>query len=161
MNTINMTAICTVLVLLAGCASEPERPEPPEGYFATYIEPDGSKKFQYTMELPERSSGRSGGRPGKMGGHVSGSSGRGMSGGVTAGSGRRPPSGSSGGNERFEQINARLENSLETELARSGFCHSGHRETERVTKPPTIYIRGECSEKANDEDRKRFPNNLD
>ena len=150
-------------LLLSACASEPERPPPPEGYFATYIEDDGTKKFQYTIDTPEqKKSGKGNGRPGNMTGHMAGSSSRGVSGGVSAGSGgggRQAPSG--GGYERFQQMNSRLENMLEQELKKSGFCHDGHRETQRVVEPPTVYIRGECEEAATDSDRSNFPNNID
>ena len=150
-------------LLLSACASEPERPPPPEGYFATHIEEDGTKKFQYTIDFPDqKKSGKRNSRPGNMMGHMTGSSSRGVTGGVSAGTGgggRQAPSG--GAYERFQQINDRLENMLEQELKKSGFCHDGHRETQRVVEPPTVYIRGECEETATDRDRDNFPNNSD
>jgi len=144
--------------LLSSCAGEPERSEPPEGYFATYIEEDGTKKFQYTVDMPEPRGGRGNSRPGNTAGHVSGSSNRGISGGVTAGSSRSSSSGSGGGYERYKQFNEQLEDQMERELKNSGFCHSGHRETERIVEPQTVFIRGECTEKASEDDRAKYPN---
>lgn len=144
--------------LLTACASEQERSEPPEGYFATHIEADGTKKFQYTVDMPEPRGGRGNGRPGNTAGHVSGGSNRGVSGGVTAGSSRSTSSGSGGGYERYKQINEQLEDRLERELKNSAFCHSGHRETERIVEPQTVFIRGECTEKASEDDREKYPN---
>lgn len=139
---------CTLLAL-AACSSKPERPDPPEGYFATHIEADGTRKFQYSLDPPEQGKSRSGnGRPGNTAGHVSGSSSRGVSGGVTAGTGgggRQASRSGASGYDRFQQINRQLENMLEQELKNSGFCQHGYRETERVVEPTTIYIRGECN----------------
>ncbi len=148
-------------ILLASCASEPERPDPPKGYLATYIEEDGTKKFQYTIDVPEAKERRGNGRPGNMKGHASGSSSRGVSGGVTAGTGRGHSRGTGSGNNRLAQINGQLEKQLERELKSRGFCHGGHRETARVVEPETVYIRGECEDKATDDDRARYPNNED
>lgn len=138
---------CTLLAL-AACSSEPGRPDPPEGYFATHIEADGTRKFQYTVVPPDQGRPRAGsGRPGNTAGHVSGSSSRGVAGGVTAGTGgggRQTSSSGASAYDRFQQINRQLEDMLEQELKNSGFCQQGYRETERVVEPATIYIRGEC-----------------
>ena len=161
MNTLIKPILCTgmSIVLLSACASEPERPEPPEGYFATYIEEDGTKKFQYTIDVPEASERRGNGRPGNLKGHAYGNSSRGVAGGVTAGTGRGPSRGTGSGNAQLAQINSHLEKQLERELKNSGFCHSGHRETGRVVQPDMVYIRGECEEKATDDDREQYANN--
>lgn len=136
------------LLLLASCSSEPARPDPPDGYFATHVEADGTRKFQYTVTPPDQGRSRAGsGRPGNTAGHVSGSSSRGVSGGVTAGTGgggRQAASSGASAYDRFQQINRQLEDMLEQELKNSGFCQQGYRETERVVEPTTIYIRGEC-----------------
>lgn len=155
----------SLFLFLTACSTKPERPEPPDGYFSTYIEQDGVKKFQYTIDYPEggQSANRKG-RPGNTRGHVYGSSSRGVAGGVTAGTGGRGQRASSGRGysyEQFQQINSRLENVLERELNKSNFCHQGYRETERVAEPPMVYIRGECNEAASEEDRERFPNDGD
>lgn len=146
------------LALLTACKSAPESPEPPTGYFATYIEADGTKKFQYTIDFPERRGGRPNQPPPNMGGRVPGSSGQSVSGGVSVGTRQRPPGGAAGGYELFQQINTRLENALESALQKTRFCRDGHQETERVVEPQMVYIRGECKEKASDDDRKNFPN---
>jgi hypothetical protein len=162
MNIHKLIFFFVLLVTLGACASEPERHDPPEGYFATYIDEDGTKKFQYTMEFS--GAGRAGGNrpPGNVRGHASGSSGRGVSGGVSTSTGGRSPRGSSGsGYEQFQSLNKQLENRLELELKDSGFCHTGHRETERLVEPANIFIRGECKEKASGADRNNFPNNLE
>jgi len=155
----------SLLFFLAACSTKSDRPEPPDGYFTTYIEPDGTKKFQYTIDYPEGGNSASRrGRPGNTKGHVYGSSSRGVAGGVTAGTGgrgQRPQSGSGYSYQQFQQINSRLENVLELELNKSDFCHQGYRETERVAEPPMVYIRGECKETATDQDREQFPNDVD
>jgi hypothetical protein len=143
--------------LLFGCASEPENRREPEGYFATFIDQDGSKKFQFTLDIPHQSQGR---RNQSAGGHMSGSSAYGVSGGISAsssmGQGSRYMT-----REQWDQLNNRLENMLERELNRSRYCHQGHQETERLVEPPTVFIRGECKENASEKDRVDFPNNVD
>ena len=139
-----------LIALLSACASEPERPDPPTGYLATHIEEDGTKKFQYTIDVPETKKRRGSGRPGNLKGHAYGNSSRGVAGGVTAGTGKRGSRGIGGGNTRLAQINGQLEKQMERELKNSGFCDAGHRETARVVEPDTVYIRGECLENAAD-----------
>lgn len=148
-----------VTVLLSTCASEPQRPEPPVGYLATHIEEDGTKKFQYTIDVPEAKERRGNGRPGNLKGHAYGNSSRGVAGGVTAGTGRSGSRAAGSGNARLAQINGQLEKQLERELKNSGFCDAGHRETARVVQPDMVYIRGECEDKATDEDRVRYASN--
>lgn len=155
MKTLLLNLLMSVLLVsVAACSNQPEKREPPDGYFATHIDEDGTRKFQYTLDMPEPRSG--GSRPGNTRGHVAGSSSRGVSGGVTAGSrggaGGKSRSGSSGGAARFEKMNSLLENRLERELAKSGFCDAGHRETERVVDPPDVFIRGECRDTASEQD---------
>jgi len=145
---------------ISGCAREPERPEP-LGYFVTHIEDDGTKKYQYTLEMEQADRKSGNGRPGNTKGHLYGNSRSGVSGGVTAGSVRSRSGGTrrQGGQERYQQITERLENMLEKELKNSGYCHQGNRELERVVNPPTIFIRGKCEETASDEDLQQFHNN--
>jgi len=133
-------------LLLVACAAEPEKPEPPSGYFATNVAEDGARQFQYTLEVSDSPPGRRGSRPGNLQGHAVGSSGRGVSGGVSASTAGGSSRHGSGGYEAFQWINKLLENRLEAELARSGFCPAGYRETERVVEPGLVYIRGECKE---------------
>lgn len=150
--------ILLISALLFGCASEPEERKEPEGYFATFIEEDDTKKFQYTLDIPDQS------RPRRIhqsgGGHVSGSSSRGVSGGLSA-------STSMGGGSRYmtreqwDHLNDQLARMLDRELNKSAYCHQGHKETERLVEPPTVYIRGECKEKASESDHMEFPNNVD
>ena len=108
------------MLFLTACASEPERPEPPQGYLATFIEEDGTRKFQYTIDVPDSKERRGNGRPGNMKGHAYGSSSRGVAGGVTAGTGGRQArgqgSGQGSGSNRHGQINALLVKQLEREL---------------------------------------------
>lgn len=150
--------ILLISALLFGCASEPEKRKEPEGYFATFIEKDGTKKFQYTLDIPDQSRPRRSHQSG--GGHVSGSSSRGVSGGVSA-------STSMGGGSRYmtreqwDHLNDQLARMLDRELNKSAYCHQGHKETERLVEPPTVYIRGECKEKASESDHMEFPNNVD
>lgn len=149
-----------LVIFIAGCASEPGKRPEPEGYFVTFIEEDGSKKFQYTLDIQDSPARRSLRSPGGTGGHVSGSSSHGVSGGVSA-------SGSIGGGSRYmtreqwDQLNNRLQSMMERELKNSAYCGQGHTETERIVEPPTVFIRGECKERASESDRVDFPNNVD
>jgi hypothetical protein len=70
-NTLIKPILCAglLMALLSACAGEPERPEPPRGYFATHIEEDGTKKFQYTIDVSEAKERRGNGRPGNLKGH--------------------------------------------------------------------------------------------
>lgn len=147
-----------VAALATACASEPERPDPPKGYLATYIEEDGTKKYQYTIEVPDEKERRGNGRPGNLKGHAYGNSSRGVSGGVTAGTSRGQSRGAGSGSTGLAQLSNHLEKQLERELNNSGFCDAGHRETGRVVQPDMVYIRGECEDMATDDDRVRFPN---
>lgn len=152
-------------MILAACSTKPDRPEPPEGHFVTHIEVDGLKKFQYSIEVPERgTSTKRLGRPGNLSGQASGSSRGGVVGGVTAGTrsgGTPPPPSAYNSYEQFRQLNARLDHMLEFELNKSSFCREGYRETERVTEFQVVFVRGECTETASDNDREQFPNSVD
>ena len=43
-----------VLLCLTSCSTQSGRPESAEGFFATHIDDDGIKKFQYTVDSPDR-----------------------------------------------------------------------------------------------------------
>lgn len=149
---IRSAALLTLVLipLLAACAGKPDRPEAPDGYFATHVEEDGTRNFQYTLDVAE-SDQRLGGRPGNVRGHASGSSSRGVSGGISAGTGSGKQRPASGGYEAYQRINKLLDLRLEEELEKSGFCPNGHREIERVVEPGLVFIRGECKAAAGKE----------
>ena len=151
MNRSTYLAILILLPLLAACAGKPDRPEAPDGYFATHIEEDGTRKFQYTLDVADGDQ-RAGGRPGNVRGHAVGSSSRGVSGGISAGTGGGKQRPASSGYEAYQRINKLLEVRLEEELGKSGFCPNGHRETQRVVEPGLVYIRGECKAAAGQPD---------
>jgi hypothetical protein len=46
----NGCVLILALFLLAGCSSQKEKPEP-EGYFATRIDENDEKLFQYTLDI--------------------------------------------------------------------------------------------------------------
>lgn len=153
--------VLLVTVIISACASEPGKQAEPEGYFATFIDGDNVKKFQYTLDIPDQPRSRRSQSQSGAGGHLSGSSSQRVSGGISA-------STSMGGGgsrymtrEQWDQLNSRLANMLERELKNSGYCHEGHKETERLVEPPTVYIRGECKERASEADHIEFPNNVD
>lgn len=150
------------LLLLSACAGKQEKQEP-EGYFATQIDGNGDKLFQYSLDIPTPGGGKRGTKgtsgPGNVGGYVAGNSSRGVTGGVTAGTGTRKGrrrSGGKGGSNHFAELNAKLENRLEKELKSTGYCREGYQETERVIDPSAFFIKGKCSETATEEDRKQF-----
>ena len=149
-----------VLICMSGCSGN-QKNETPQGYLATHIFDDGSKQFVYTVELPESAGqgkrGRNNGRPGNVTGQVRGSSNRGLSGGVTAGTGGR---GKSGGRGQQGKV-ALLQEALEAELKKSGYCRKGFMELDRMMQPTQTFIKGECVETASVSDREEFPNEIE
>ena len=151
-----------VLALVCGCSSN-QKNEIPQGYLATQITDDGSKQFVYTADFPDtakqgkRSKGN--GRPGNVSGNVQGSSNRGVSGGVSVGTGGGGKGGRGG---RGQQGRASLLNdALEAELKKTGYCREGYMELDRMMQPYQTFIKGECVETATVKDREAFPNQLE
>ena len=163
-NSFRAFTLLLLCIQVGVCLGSQETPEP-EDYFATHIELDGTKKFQYTLQM-EMPDGGAEARPGNAAGHVSGNSSRGVAGGVTLGNApnRRRPARGAGRQSQYamrDMVNTRLESGLEHELQSTGFCNMGYKEKERVNTPPTYLIRGECNEAATGEDLVRFPNQSD
>ena len=154
--------ILVVLIFLLGCSSN-QRSETPQGYLATHIFDDGSKQFVYTVEFSELTGqgkrGKGNGRPGNVAGQVRGSSNRGLSGGVTAGTGGGSKVGKSGGGQQGRA--ALLNEAVEAELKKSGYCRDGFMELERMMEPAQTFIKGECVEAASVNDREEFPNEIE
>ena len=154
--------IPVVLAFVCGCSSS-QKNETPQGYLATQISDDGSKQFVYTADLPDTARqgkrGKGNGRPGNVAGHVQGSSSRGVTGGVTASTGGGSKGGKGG---RGQQGKAGLLNdALEAELKKTGFCRKGFMELDRMMQPSQTFIKGECVETASVKDREAFPNQLE
>ena len=152
--------IPVALICMAGCSSN-QKNEVPQGYLATNIFDDGSKQFVYTVELSESNGqgkrGKGNGRPGNVAGQVRGSSNRGLSGGVTAGT-----SGKGGRGGRGQQGRAGLLNdAVEAELKKTGYCRDGFMELDRMMEPGQTFIKGECVEAASVNDREEFPNEIE
>ncbi|MDH4020489.1 MAG: hypothetical protein OEU84_12900 [Xanthomonadales bacterium] len=150
------------LIYVVGCSSN-QKNEVPRGYLATNIFDDGSKQFVYTVELPESTGqgkrGKGNGRPGNVSGQVRGSSNRGISGGVTAGTGG---SSKAGKGRRGQQGRAGLLNdAVEAELKKTGYCRDGFMELDRMMEPGQTFIKGECVEAASVNDREKFPNEIE
>jgi len=155
--------IPVVLVCMYGCSGN-QKNDIPQGYLATHIFDDGSKQFVYTVDLPESAGqgkrGKNNGRPGNVAGNLQGSSSRGLTGGVTAGTGSRAKGGKGGG--RGQQGKASLlQESLEDELKKSGYCRKGFMELDRMMEPFQTFIKGECVEVASVIDREEFPNEIE
>ena len=154
--------ILVVLIFLLGCSSN-QRSETPQGYLATHIFDDGSKQFVYTVELPELNGqgkrGKGNGRPGNVAGQVRGSSNRGLSGGVTAGTGGGSKGGRSG--RGLKGRAALLNDAVEAEFKKTGYCRDGFMELERMMEPAQTFIKGECVEAASFNDREEFPNEIE
>lgn len=145
-----------MIVVLASCASN-KPPPPPQGYLATHIFEDGRKQFVYTADMPNAPRGSPGaGRPGNVSGQLVGSN-QGVSGGVIAGTtvnrgpGGHPP-------VYRQSKDDILVSTLEKELEKTGFCRDGYKELDRMTEPGQTYLKGECLDAANANDRTRFPN---
>ena len=149
-----------VLILVVGCSSN-QKNDAPQGYLATHIFDDGSKQFVYTVDLSDVSGqdkrGKGNGRPGNVAGHVQGSSNRGISGGVSAGKGGRSKGGGRGQQGRASLLN----DALEAELKKSGFCRDGFMELDRMMEPSQTFINGECVEAASTRDREEIPNEIE
>jgi hypothetical protein len=146
------------LLVINACSSQQEKKEP-EGYLATHIDENGSKLFQYSLDIQAPENGQRGsnntGQPGKVAGHVSGNSSRGVAGGITLGSNSGKPGRKSGGNRRtgtYQAITSKLENMLEQELKTTGYCRDGYTELERVIGASAVFIMGECNETIISED---------
>ena len=148
------------LIFMVGCSSN-QKNEIPQGYLATNIFDDGSKQFVYTVELPESTGqgkrGKGKGRPGNVAGQVRGSSNRGLSGGVTAGTGGKGGRSGSGQQGRAGLLN----DAVEAELKKSGYCRDGFMELDRMMEPGQTFIKGECVEAASANDREEFPNDIE
>ena len=152
--------IPVVLVCMYGCSGN-QKNDTPQGYLATHIFDDGSKQFVYTVDLPDSAGqgrgGKNNSRPGNVAGHVQGSSNRGLTGGVTAGT--RSKGGKGGG--RGQQGKASLlQEALDAELKKSGYCRKGFMELDRMMEPSQTFIKGECVETASVIDREEFPNDI-
>lgn len=151
------------LTSIAACSGS-QKNELPQGYLATHIFDDGSKQFVYTVDLEDSvgrgTRGQGNGRPGNVSGNVQGSSNRGLSAGVTAGTGKSRGRGNKGGRSG-QGKDGMLVSSLEAELKRTGYCRKGYMELDRMTEPSQTYIKGECVEAANENDRDEYPNQSD
>lgn len=152
--------ISIAIICMTGCSSN-QKTEVPQGYLATNISEDGSKQFVYTVDLPESNGqgrrGKGNGRPGNVAGHVQGGSNRGLTGGVTAGTGGR----SKGGGRGQQGKASLLQEALDAELKRTGYCRKGYMELDRMMQTAQTSIKGECVESASDSDREEFPNEIE
>lgn len=148
------------LICVTGCSSN-QKSEVPQGYLATKIFEDGSKQFVYTVDLPESTGkgkrGGGSGRPGNVAGHVQGGSNRGLTGGVSAGTGSR----SKGGGRGQQGKASLLQEALDAELKRTGYCRKGYMELDRMMQTTQTFIKGECVETASITDREEFPNEIE
>ncbi len=149
-------------ICICGCSSNQEN-DIAQGYLATQIFDDGSKQFVYTFDFPESTGqrGKGNGRPGNVAGHVQGSSNRGLSGGVSAGTGSRSKGGGGGSGRGQQGKAAWLNDALEAELKKSGYCREGYIELDRMMQPSQTFIKGECVEAASANDREEFPNQIE
>ncbi len=160
-----INTIILLTILLAACASKQRGPEFSE-YLATNIRSDGSKEFQYTVEITHSDSHRNkkiGRRMGVTGG--SGGQARGY-GGITVGGNsgggkHRGGPGKNGQGGPDTQMIEQVDQQLEKALSRSGYCREGWMEVERDYQPPKIVVKGECNESATEKDRRHFPNSED
>lgn len=137
-----------LVVAVSACSSrEPKRPEWVE-YFATHIEEDGTKQFSLALE-PQ---GRGGGGP---------RGGRGRGSGPGGGNGRGPGGGAGGVPDRSDmqqRMEQMLEAKLDAHLRQSGFCQGDYTVVDQSFIQGLMTVRGECNEKASEQDREQFPN---
>jgi hypothetical protein len=144
---------------MMACGGQPTQAEP-SGYFATFIDEQGVKKFQYTLDSPFASSrNTSPTGPASSSGHLGGSSSRGLSTGVSMSTASHPGSSNPNrGRNLLDGINNDLDTQLEKSLRESRYCRNGYQEKERVIEREIIFVRGQCEELASGEDRLQFPN---
>ena len=155
-------ALCSAFLVLACSGGHRTKPKI-DGYLATHIQEDGRKLFQFTMEIPVPERDRRGGLSGKGpaggrfpgGGMPGGRSGGPMGGAPGGRGGMNPPKDGHASEGELEQM---VESRLEREIDESGFCREGFMVIERMLRPPSPYVSGECTENASEEDRQRFPN---
>jgi hypothetical protein len=160
-DPVNRTPLKLLIPMILACAcgcSGNQKNETPKGYLATNITDNGSKQFVFTVDLPDEvpkgGHGNGNGRPGNVTGQVRGKSNRGLSAGVSAGSGGGGKGGRGG---RGQQARAALLNdALEAELKKTGYCREGYMELDRMMEPGQMFIKGECVEAATDHDRDEF-----
>ena len=161
-RTLKKTILTLTFIFLCACSSN-QKSDTPQGYLATHIFDDGSKQFVYTVDLPESSGqskrGKGSGRPGTVAGSVQGSSNRGLSGGVSAGTGSRGKGGNNGRGQLGKAT--QLQDALDAELKKTGYCRDGFMELERMMQPSQTFIKGECVETASHTDRENFPNEME
>lgn len=143
-------------IAMIACGARQTESEP-SGYFATFIDEGGAKKFQYTLDSPfARPRNTS---PASTAGQVGGSSSRGLSTGMSVSTASRPGSYSHNqARNLLDSINQDLDTQLEKSLRETGYCRSGYQEKERVIEQEIIFVRGQCEEPASAEDRIQFPN---
>ncbi|MEJ8566529.1 hypothetical protein [Elongatibacter sediminis] len=127
------------IVLLSACSSTKERAEP-ESYFATHVTEDGARVFQYSLMTDAENSSKHRGRGGP------GASGGGPAGGPSSRQRSHGGSGAESRHDRRAMISRKLEEGLDTELQKSGYCPNGWVEIERMTGPSDFFIKGECLE---------------
>ncbi len=141
---------------LFSCASNERKPPEVKEEFVTKIEQSNLKLFTYTVVMTMPEGKHRGMRPG---GGMHG--GKGMRGGMGGGMRSRRGNGSHNGMKRSREemlsnMKEKFLEKLDDKLAKTGYCREGYTVLDNNFSKGRSQIRGECKEKATEEDRLRF-----
>jgi len=146
-----------IILLVSSCSSNSsKRPETAES-FVTHIMNDGTKKFNYTItHQVSKNNKKRQNKGGKLGNRAGGRSGR------VGGQGRGSDFG--GSRERINPSEQRYQlkqgflKRLEKMLFEKQYCNEGYSELDSFYDRQMSQYKGQCQEKASEEDLVNFPN---
>jgi hypothetical protein len=149
--------ILSLMFSVVGCTNNHQKRPQTEEIFVTKIEENGTKRFNFSMNM-EIPSDRRGGRPAGAGGGRPG----GMGGGRASGMGGGRPDGNKDFEKRREQMMEKMKKNiyekLRLTLFNTEYCREEYIEIDSIFIPGNASIKGECEEKATQEDILKFPN---
>ncbi|HHL31310.1 MAG TPA: hypothetical protein ENJ41_01905 [Oceanospirillales bacterium] len=148
MNNKLLISLSVAALSLSACGSNSARRQGsmPKEIFVTYIKPNGSKVFNYSLIKRMPSQGQMGKGMGK-----------GMHGGMGGMKGGKKPD----MNKMKAQMQAKATKKLGLKLAESGYCREGYMELDSFFERGHVTIKGECNDSATAQDREKFINSDD
>lgn len=143
--------VCVLLAITLATACSSNKPShsgtrpKPQETFSTDIQPDGTKLFSYSLEMPRKDKGKT--RHGTHNRHRSkahpGSS-----------------SGNTGTQNREQRLQAKIESLLDQKIEDSGYCKEGFIILDSYIGQGKATIRGECRDGASEEEIKTATSTL-
>ncbi|MFK8010433.1 MAG: hypothetical protein AB8B80_00235 [Marinicellaceae bacterium] len=142
----NIFLVLVTIIFIVSCASKAKRPEPIE-HFVTHITHDGIKQFSYSLSSSNSNKGNK-------------NRGRGNRGGSKGNSRRSGGKNQQRGNhsDRQFEMKEKLVQKLEKILFEKNYCHEGYIKLDSYANREIAQYRGQCEEKANEQDIVKFPN---